>query len=123
MNLNIFQPHSLKARVTFLTLAVFVIGIWSLTFYASLMLREDILTQVSARQFSTVSFVAAQVNQDLNDRMKSLEKIADGVTPAMLANTGPCRLTLSSGRLSRFYSTRESLSPVLTAQRLPSIHS
>ena len=87
VNMNIFQPHSLKARMTFLTLAVFVICIWSLMSYASIMLREDILTHVSARQFSTVSFIAAQVNQDLNDRMKSLKKIADGVTPAMLANT------------------------------------
>ena len=68
MNWNIFKPHSLKARVTFLTLAVFVIGIWSLTFYVSRILREDMERVLSAQQLSAASFIADEVNNELDGR-------------------------------------------------------
>jgi hypothetical protein len=41
MNLNIFKLRSLKTRITIFTLAIFLLGIWSLAFFASRMLRED----------------------------------------------------------------------------------
>jgi len=41
MSLNCFQLQSLKLRVTLLTLVILLLGFWSLTFYASRILRED----------------------------------------------------------------------------------
>jgi PAS domain S-box-containing protein len=86
MSLNSLQKTSLKTRLTLFTLAVFLIGIWSLALYASRILREDMQSQLGEQQFATVSLAAAQVNSELNERLKALEKIASEITPAMLSN-------------------------------------
>ena len=86
MNLNLFRCRSLKARVTIFTLAIFLIGFWSLTFFASHMLREDMQHLLGDQQFSTVSILAAQVNQELDDRLRSLEKIAKEINPSILGD-------------------------------------
>jgi diguanylate cyclase (GGDEF)-like protein/PAS domain S-box-containing protein len=87
MNLNLFQSHSIKTKITLFTLAIFVLGFWSLAFYASRMLREDMQRLLGEQQFSTVSILAAQVNQELDYRLRSLEQVAESVTPATLKNT------------------------------------
>ena len=86
MNFHIFQLQSLKTRVTFFTLAIFLMGLWSLAFYASRMLREDMQRLLGEQQFSTVSILAAEVNQALEDRMKALETVAGSMTPTMLGH-------------------------------------
>lgn len=86
MSLNIFQRTSLKTRLTLFTLAVFLIGIWSLSFYASRMLREDMQRQFGEQQFATVSLAAAQIDAELADRLKALEKIAAQISPDLIAN-------------------------------------
>jgi len=85
--LNIFPSLSLKSRVTLFTLAIFLIGIWSLAFYASRMLRGDMERLLGEQQFSTASFIAAEINHEMDDRLRVLEKVAGKVTPAILDNT------------------------------------
>lgn len=87
MNLHTTQWQSLKTRVTFFTLAIFVIGLWSLAFYASRMLREDMQRVLGEQQFSTVSILAAGINDELDGRLKALEQVAARVTPAILGDT------------------------------------
>ncbi len=87
MNLHFLQWRSLKTRVTLFTLAIFLIGIWSLAFYADRILRKNMEHVLGEQQFSTASFAAAVVNQNLNDRLGALERAAGRVTPAILANT------------------------------------
>lgn len=87
MKFRIYQWRSLKTRVTLFTLAIFVAGIWALAFYASLTLREDMQRLLGEQQFSTVSFIAAGVNKQLEDRLKALEDVAVKISPAMLDNT------------------------------------
>ena len=82
----LLKLRSLKTRVTIFTLAVFLIGIWSLALYASRMLREDMQGAMSEQQFSAVSIMAAHVNEELNDRVQAIETIAARMTPAMLGN-------------------------------------
>ena len=94
MNWNIFQWRSLKTRVTVLTLAIFVISIWSLEFYISRMLREDMQRLLGEQQFSTVSFIAAAVNGELDFRFQSLKDVAGQVSPAMLGNTAAMQVLL-----------------------------
>ena len=82
----VLKRHSLKTRITLTTLLIFVIGIWSLTFYASRMLREDMKNMLGEQQFSMVSMLAAEVDHELSDRLKWLESVAEKISPAMLGS-------------------------------------
>ncbi len=99
MNFNIFQRRSIKARVTLFTLTVFLIGIWSLSLYASRMLRTDMQRILGEHLFSTVSFVAATLNDELESRIKALEKVAETITPAILVNQGILQTSLEHNQI------------------------
>ena len=131
--------HSLKARITLTTLAIFVISIWSLAYYASQILREDMQRVLGDQQLSTVSFVAAEINDELSDRLVALERIAREISPSLMASpdalqkqmeqrlilqilfnggilvTGPdgtaiADVPLSAGRIGTNYMDRENVS-------------
>jgi PAS domain S-box-containing protein len=78
--------HSLKARITLATLAIFVISIWSLSLYTSRMLRADMQDLLGEQQLSIVSMLAAEANREMGDRLTWLESVAEKITPAMLDN-------------------------------------
>jgi PAS domain S-box-containing protein/hemerythrin-like metal-binding protein len=86
MNVKLFQWHSLKTRVTLFTLLIFVISIWSLTFYISRLLKDDMQRVLGDQQFATVSFIAAQVNDELSDRLAALEQIAKHIDSHLMGN-------------------------------------
>ncbi|MCP5249983.1 MAG: diguanylate cyclase [Candidatus Accumulibacter sp.] len=86
MNLNPFQWRSLKTRVTLFTLAIFLVSIWSLAFYARWMLRADMERVLGDQQLSTVAVLAEELQHELSDRMIVLEKVARRIDPAMLAD-------------------------------------
>ena len=86
MTQGVFQWRSLKTRVTFATLVVIVIGIWSLAFYVSRMLREDMQRLLSEQQLSMVSLVAASINSEFESRIAALEIVAGGIDPSLLKN-------------------------------------
>jgi hypothetical protein len=94
MNFCTFQWRSLKTRVTLFTLAIFVTGIWALAFYASQMLREDMQRLLGEQQFSTASFIAAGINEQLDDRLTALEKVAATISPTLLDNTAALQTAL-----------------------------
>lgn len=75
---------SLKTRVTLITLVIFLIGIWSLIFLVSTMLRKDLQALLSEQQFSTASLLADEIDQEIADRLQTLELIAREITPAMM---------------------------------------
>jgi sensor histidine kinase regulating citrate/malate metabolism len=64
MRFNISYLHSLKTRVTLFTLAIFLISLWLLAFYASRVLRHDMQRLLGDQQFSTATFVASDINGD-----------------------------------------------------------
>ena len=78
--------RSLKTRVTLFTLAIFVIGIWALAFYASRVLREDMERLLGEQQYSVVSVLAGSINQELGNRLHALERVVERLTPAMLGD-------------------------------------
>ena len=86
MTWPVFVRHSLKSRITLATLTIFLVSIWGLAFYASRMLREDMQRLLGDQQFSTVSMIAAEVGQQLDDRLRALETTAGKITPAILGN-------------------------------------
>ena len=86
MNRTVFQGWSLKTRVTIFTLAIFVLGIGSLAYYASRMLREDMERLLGEQQFSTVSFIADLINGQLENRIKALELVARDIDASEMRN-------------------------------------
>ena len=76
MDAKIRPLGSLKTRVTLFTLVIFIASLWSLAFYASRMLREDMQQQLSEQQLSVVSFIARAIDDHLDDRIQALEVLA-----------------------------------------------
>ena len=78
-------PHwrSLKTRVTLITVLIFVISLWTLTLYASRLLRADLQRQLGEQQFMSVSLIADHLDEELVDRLRALEAIAAELTPLM----------------------------------------
>ena len=95
---GLVQWQSLKTRITVFTLAIFVISIWSLTLYVTRMLQEDMERLLGEQQFSTVSFIAAEVNDELVDRLQALQVVAGNIGAIGLRNTAAAQAFLE-GRL------------------------
>ncbi|MHB8907868.1 MAG: PAS domain S-box protein [Syntrophales bacterium] len=84
---EIFQHRSLKTNMTLFTLAIFFIGIWSLAFYASRMVHRDMQLILGHQQFSAVSFIAAEVNEELELRLEALRVVSKEVGHAAPVGT------------------------------------
>jgi len=83
---NPLEKLSLKTRVTLFTLSIFVITIWTLSYYAVRMLKDDMQNMLGAQQASSVSHLADNINQELENRIRILEKVASIITPDVLNN-------------------------------------
>ena len=83
MTTPFLNRHSLKTRITLATLAIFVISLWSLSFYAGQMLRRDMENQLGEQQYSTASMIAGMVNRELQTRFDALERVARLAAPAL----------------------------------------
>jgi diguanylate cyclase (GGDEF)-like protein/PAS domain S-box-containing protein len=86
--------HSVKTRLALSILLIFLLGFWSLSYYASQMLRRDMESLLGRQQFSTVSLLAAQVDQELDDRLAALKAVAASVGPTMLGHTASLQALL-----------------------------
>lgn len=95
MKTNFLQWRSLKTRITLIMLVIFLTGIWTLTYYTSRRLQVDLQSLLGEQQFSTVSIVAADINLEIDFRLKSLEKITSGITPNILNDTSALQAMLN----------------------------
>lgn len=86
MDCKTARRDSFKTRLTLFTLCVFLLSIWSLTLFTSVMLRADMQQQMGAHQFSTVSYIAQALDDQLRARLQALEKVAEHITPELLNN-------------------------------------
>jgi len=85
MNFALIRPRSLKTRVTGIALLVFLAGFLSLSLYVTWELRHDLQVQMGAQQLSTVTLLADQINDELEQRMAMLERVARDITPSQFA--------------------------------------
>ena len=83
--LALFKHRSLKTRIVLTTLAIFLVSLWALSFYSSWMLRIDMERMLGQQQFSTVTYVAEQLDSELSDRIKALEMISQAIDPATMS--------------------------------------
>jgi diguanylate cyclase (GGDEF)-like protein/PAS domain S-box-containing protein len=81
-----FKNLSLKLKVTFFTLALFLLSIGVITWQFSAHLREELEVSLSQQQFSEVTFVAERIDSAVRLRVDSLSLIAHSITPQMLAH-------------------------------------
>ena len=91
---------SIKQKVTLGTLAIFVLGIWALSYYITRMLRDDMQKLLADQQDSTVSYVASELNQALEERIKALETIASSIDQSILDNPASLRQMLGAQPIS-----------------------
>lgn len=78
--------NSLKTRLTLLTLAIFLVSLWSMLWFAGQMLRQDLKPLLAAQQFTTVSLVASDIEDALDFRIKTLVGLARQIAPDFLAS-------------------------------------
>jgi diguanylate cyclase (GGDEF)-like protein/PAS domain S-box-containing protein len=76
MKVGISQLGSLKTRATVFTLAIFVLGIWSLSLFVIRNLQTDLERMLGEQQLSVVTAVAKEVNENLTERLQALETVA-----------------------------------------------
>ncbi len=86
MNIPTFYGRSLKTRVTVVTLVIFLVGLWSLAFYASRVLRANMEDQLSQQQRSAASLAADELDDELRSRIKALETVAAGMAASLPGN-------------------------------------
>ncbi|MEI6208797.1 MAG: GAF domain-containing protein [Desulfuromonadales bacterium] len=86
MNVNVIKWSSLKVRITLASLVIFVFSIWALSFYTSRVMKDDLQQQLGEQLLTIASVLADDINQELDFRLRSLEKITEQVTPAILSN-------------------------------------
>ncbi len=84
MSLGRLYSLSLKSRITLLTLAAFLLGVWSVAFYATQRLQRDMLGLLGTQQFSAVSTVAKQIDSELKARLEALDRVAGEIPVALL---------------------------------------
>ena len=77
--------QSLKTRVTVMALSVFVLSIGALTVLTSHILRKDLQHLVGEQQFSAATIVAAEIEQEVGDRLHALELVARQINPGHMA--------------------------------------
>jgi diguanylate cyclase (GGDEF)-like protein/PAS domain S-box-containing protein len=76
--------HSLKTRITFAMLGIFLAGIWALSFFSSQILRTDMERLLGEQQMSVVSIVVDQISDQVDSRRAALEVAAGLSTQRML---------------------------------------
>lgn len=76
---DLFKLGSIKTRVTLLTLAIFIVGIWYLSYYVSINLQKDMTKQIGEQQLSSTALLANQINNDLLERQTTLQKLAEKI--------------------------------------------
>lgn len=72
--------------MTFFTLLSFVVCIVALTIFGTRELREDMQAQLEEQQLATTAFLATHVNENLEERLIALEKVAKRISYLTLEN-------------------------------------
>ncbi len=86
MNLNALLKNSIKNRVTLLALLIFLIGVWSLAFFALHMARINSQQVTAQQQVSTAALLADEIGDEIKFRTRALEAIAAEISPTLLGD-------------------------------------
>jgi two-component system sensor histidine kinase/response regulator len=87
---------SLKNRIIVSLLSIFLIGLWSLSWYLSTALNDEMEQLLGTQQAHTIGIFAEELDHELAGRINDLETIARTVTPSMLQSGGLAQQFLES---------------------------
>jgi sensor histidine kinase regulating citrate/malate metabolism len=82
-NIILFNGSSLKTRITLITLAVFLLGSWSLSLYVSRLLQADMERVLSDQQLSMATLLAKEMDREISDRLDALQQTSVSSRKAM----------------------------------------
>ena len=85
---------SLKTRVLLVVLGLFIVGIWGLAARVAGIMQDDLERLLSQQMLATVTYVAADLDDNIQMRIDNLQEIARSITPAMLADSAGLRAHL-----------------------------
>jgi PAS domain S-box-containing protein len=87
MKLPHFLRRSLTTRVTLFTLAILALSVATVALWIGQLLRYDMQAMLEQQQYSTATILAAEINHELADRMRALERATTDINPQLLADT------------------------------------
>lgn len=90
------QRHTLKTRLTVTMLAISLLGLWSLSYFSTQVLRQDMERMLGLQQLSSVTVVATSLDAAINEQGSSLSHLAHSIEPSMLARPERLRQLLES---------------------------
>ncbi|HEY3431143.1 MAG TPA: EAL domain-containing protein [Rhodocyclaceae bacterium] len=71
--------QSLRTRLVVGILCATVLSLWTVTFFISHYLRQDMEAAISSQQFSSVSMIAAEIDRSVRERIDMLSSVANVV--------------------------------------------
>lgn len=80
------KTYSIKARLTVAVLGIVLAIFWTSSLYLSQTLRKDMEGLLSDQQLSTATYLANQVESDIDGRIQALEMVAAAIRPDLLDN-------------------------------------
>ena len=86
MRLGILNLKSIKTRITFASTAIFVFGIWILSYYAGTTLQQDAKKLLGEQQASTLAYISSQIDREIQDRIHVLGLVSSKISKDMLDN-------------------------------------
>jgi PAS domain S-box-containing protein len=79
---------NLKTKIIVTVLLLFLGSIWTLTFLIAKQLERNMSDQIEKQQFSTASYIADIIENQVKLRINSLNAIASEITPELIADPG-----------------------------------
>ena len=111
--------YSIKTKVTLFTLAIFMVSLWSLSFYAIYILKHEMQNSLGEQQSSVVSFLADEIDSELKDRIVSLEAVANNINASLLSKPASLQQFMQERPILPILFNGVPSLPVLTEQRSP----
>ena len=68
--------RSFKTRITLLTLAIFLLCLWSLSFYIAGVIRTSLEKQIMDQQASVAALVGHEIEDEIGERLLALSQVA-----------------------------------------------
>ncbi len=95
-----FLPrYSINTRVTIFTLVIVFASIWGLTFYANHLLLDEMEKGLGEQQYSMVSYMATEINDQLEERVKALTLAASRIDPSFFRQPDALQKLLEQSRI------------------------
>jgi PAS domain S-box-containing protein len=82
--MKLLHLRSLSTRLILTSMIVIVSSIWGVAIYVSNIVQTDMLNSLKEQQFSTLTVLAAQMDDAIKFRAQSIEKVAAAITADML---------------------------------------